>query len=200
MAESPARECAERTCCAATCGTACLFFMLCILHVLHADQPIARGQPTTAVESLPSVALLRPHPTGQPRGRRHHERSSVVIPQAEDRAEVHTGSLGLARGAHAADASTSGSHRLERRFNASAGAATRGRHPRPGAAASDAPTKTMMRLRAVRSFIAELERVEHEVAARNATPSVPALSKPSLVVTRRFSGRMQTGCVGGCFR
>ena len=55
----------------------------------------------------------------------------------------------------------------------------------------------LMRLRAVQSFLIELERANRTAITRE-EPS--QTTPPHLVTTRRYSGRLQTGCVGGCFR
>ena len=64
---------------------------------------------------------------------------------------------------------------------------------------------TVLRLKAVRSFFDELDRAESAVTAATGPANRTTGSKQSsklygLVLTRKFSGRMQTGCVGGCFR
>ena len=64
---------------------------------------------------------------------------------------------------------------------------------------------TVLRLKAVRSFFDELDRTESAATAAAGPANRTTGSKQSsklygLVLTRKFSGRMQTGCVGGCFR
>jgi hypothetical protein len=60
----------------------------------------------------------------------------------------------------------------------------------------------VLKLKAVRAFYEELERAERAANRSSAPPghgtSTPVV--PTLVTTRRYSGRLQTGCVGGCFR
>ena len=60
------------------------------------------------------------------------------------------------------------------------------------------PPTTIMRLKAVRLFFAELDRAEH--AANRTEYDERPPPRPGLVTTRKYSGRLQTGCVGGCFR
>lgn len=61
--------------------------------------------------------------------------------------------------------------------------------------------ETVLRLKAVRSFFDELDKAEGTAAAeRDATSATNRSKNYGLVLTRKFSGRMQTGCVGGCFR
>jgi hypothetical protein len=80
--------------------------------------------------------------------------------------------------------------------------------PRAKAHAQQSPdvASPLGRLRAVRSFFADLERLEAKVlsAKRLHTGQMDerkhrVLPEPALVQTRRYSGRMQQGCVGGCF-
>ena len=60
------------------------------------------------------------------------------------------------------------------------------------------PPTTIMRLKAVRLYFAELDRAEH--AANRTEYDERPPPRPGLVTTRKYSGRLQTGCVGGCFR
>ena len=64
--------------------------------------------------------------------------------------------------------------------------------------------ETVLRLKAVRSFFDELDKAEGTAAAEGGERDVTSATNRSknygLVLTRKFSGRMQTGCVGGCFR
>jgi hypothetical protein len=83
----------------------------------------------------------------------------------------------------------------------------------------------LLRLKAVRSFIDDVENLEVRLASKDAGPlefntqhhhkqqapsntirktgglfhSGSRSPEPGLVQTRRYSGRMQQGCVGGCF-
>ena len=58
---------------------------------------------------------------------------------------------------------------------------------------------SVMRLKAVKNFYKELERAERS-ANGTALKMQKQPSSPGLVTTRRYSGRLQTGCIGGCFR
>ena len=77
------------------------------------------------------------------------------------------------------------------------------RHKRPPA---DATLATVLRLKAVRSYVDELDRAERAARSESKDSGAPKTSseattgEPRLVTTRKFSGRIQTGCVGGCFR
>ena len=54
----------------------------------------------------------------------------------------------------------------------------------------------IMKLKAVRTFLDDLSKFQ------SATTDLPMQghAEPSLVQTRKYSGRIQTGCIGGCFR
>ena len=91
--------------------------------------------------------------------------------------------------------------------------------PRDHAAAFAIATSssTLMRLKAVQSFFKDLDRLKERSQSsqshaarrrkrrRAGTPQADAQftgnhsRTPGLVLTRRYSGRLQQGCVGGCF-
>ena len=72
--------------------------------------------------------------------------------------------------------------------------------------AADASLATVLRLKAVRSYFDELDRAERAARSESEDSGAPpktsseaTTGEPRLVTTRKFSGRIQTGCVGGCF-
>ena len=62
---------------------------------------------------------------------------------------------------------------------------------------ASATAHAALQLKAVRSFFSELERANRTSQGRRRETMQPPLG---LVTTRKYSGRLQTGCVGGCFR
>ena len=73
-------------------------------------------------------------------------------------------------------------------------------HIRSRRAGADPEEATgIMRLKAVRAFLDEFAAMEQKLGRQEA--ALDTLARPTtLVQTRKYSGRLQTGCVGGCFR
>ena len=67
--------------------------------------------------------------------------------------------------------------------------------------ASTPPTETILRIKAVQAFLRELEKAATTANQTELHEAInhPPHDRPSLVETRRYSGRLQTGCIGGCF-
>ena len=64
-----------------------------------------------------------------------------------------------------------------------------------------ASMRTFMRLNAVQAFLNEVDKASHTANQSEVATALahPPRSRPNLVETRRYSGRLQTGCIGGCF-
>ena len=67
--------------------------------------------------------------------------------------------------------------------------------------ASTPALRTFMRLNAVQAFLNEVDKASQTANQSEVATALahPPRSRPNLVETRRYSGRLQTGCIGGCF-
>lgn len=149
-------------------------------HFKNKDQK----DPTVVREQRPSLQKLKP--VENHRNMTSVDMNSVVSAR-------HSHHLGTGSVQNSADR---GRHKVIKRK----------RHRREPPSAS---IETVLRLKAVRSFLDEVDKAERRAASeamnsRSDHRTTSSRKKPTsdagLVLTRKLSGRMQTGCVGGCFR
>ena len=190
-----------------------------LLAVLLAATPLVRSLPV--IRAASNASVLYDHHGGSDLARRLlTKRPHTTTSPARGGGPARRSGRGRRPRGHRDEPPAPGA-----RAGRGAGAGGAGRHGRDSrneerlqAARARAATK-LMKLKAVKSFMAELEHAERaETAAVRAPPALrqapsqepcgsaavldevaSTTTRPGLVTTRRFSGRMQTGCIGGCF-